>query len=209
MKRLFLFTVAGACFLLMLALACTVSMYSATRTYIYRSAAEAPQAHVALVLGAAVSPDGSLSPLFRDRIDSALDLYRKGRVSKILISGDNSTKTYNEVDPARLYLLDNGVPEEDLYTDHAGFDTYSTMYRARDIFEISSMVITTQNFHLPRSVFIARSLGIEAYGVRVDDRPVLLRNYVRETFASVKAVLDVVTNRTPKYLGETLPIPKD
>lgn len=130
-------------------------------------------------------------------------------MSKILVSGDNSSVTDNEVNPVRLYLLSHGVPDKDIFLDHAGFDTYSSMYRARDIFGVTSILITSQSFHLPRAVFIARELGIQAYGVNADVGHTFFNNYVREVFADEKAVFDLVFHTKPKYLGDPIPITGD
>jgi SanA protein len=153
-----------------------------------------------------VLPSGQLSPVLRWRADAAIDLYKAQKVSKILVSGDNGTRRYNEVDPTYDYLIQNGVADEDIFLDYAGFDTYSTMYRAKDIFVVDSVIISTQSFHLPRSVFIARALGLRAYGIRADVGPLLFKNYVRETLAKEKAVIDLAFRRKPKYLGEQIPI---
>jgi SanA protein len=141
-----------------------LTIYIASRSYIYTNATDIPNAEVVLIPGAAVFPDGALSFIFLNRVDKAISLYEAKKVSKILVSGDNSTDTHNEVNPVRLYLLSKGVSDQDIFLDHAGFDTYSTMYRARDIFRVSSIIVSTQSFHLPRAVFIARELGIEAIG---------------------------------------------
>lgn len=186
-----------------------VGVYVGTHAFMYNTASTTPQAEVALIPGAAVLKDGTLSPIFRDRVDAAIRLYVAGKVSKILVSGSNSTVAYNEVDPVRKYLIGKGVPPEDIFLDHAGFDTYSTMYRAGALFGVTSAIITTQSFHLPRSIFIARVLGIQAYGLNADSGNILLRNYVREIFADGKAVLDLLTHRMPKYLGEQIPIAGD
>jgi SanA protein len=174
--------------------------------YTYDTIEEVPEAQVVLIPGAAVLRNGGLSPVFKARVDVAMDLYRAGKVDKILVSGDNSTVSHNEVNPVRNYLLEKGIPPEDIFLDHAGFDTYSSMYRARDIFGVESMVISTQSFHLPRAVVIARALGVPAYGVRADVEHLLFRNYVREAFANVKAVMNLATFRKPKFLGDTIPI---
>lgn len=209
MKRLFFFTVLGFGSLLIFIFGTNVLFYATTKARIYNDATEAPSAEVALIPGASVSSDGVLSPIFIDRVNTAIALYEEGKVSKILVSGDNSTESNNEVNPVRLYLISQGVPDEDIFLDHAGFDTYSTMYRARDIFGVTSLLITTQSFHLPRSVFIARWLGMEAYGVNADLGHILFRNYVREVLANEKTVLDLIFNRKPKYLGEKIPIIED
>ena len=184
-------------------------VHSSTKAYLYNTVADAPVAQAALIPGAAILKDRSLSPVFRDRVDMAIRLYEAKKISKILVSGDNSTVSHNEVNPVRLYLISKGVPDQDIFLDHAGFDTYSTMYRARDIFGVSSVLITTQSFHLPRAVYIARQLGIEAYGVNADAGHYLLSNYIREVFADEKAVLDLILHAKPKYLGEAIPITGD
>jgi len=186
-----------------------LGMYFSTYSYMYDSVAAAPKAEVVLIPGAAVLEDGTLSEIFRDRVDLAIALYEAGKVTKILVSGDNSTVIYNEVNPVRLYLIEKNIPDEDIFLDHAGFDTYSTMYRARDVFGVSSALIATQSFHLPRSVFTARALGIPAYGVNADIGHILWRNYVREVLANELAIFEIVTQRVPKYLGEKVPVSGD
>lgn len=209
MKRIFFFVVCGFGLLLIFILATNIVFYTATKAHIYVDVVEAPNAEVVLIPGASVSSDGVLSSIFLDRVNKAIAVYEAGKVSKILVSGDNSTVSHNEVNPVRLYLISKGIPDEDIFLDHAGFDTYSTMYRARDIFGVRSLLVTTQSFHLPRSVFIARRLGMEAYGMNADIGQILLRNNIREVFANEKAVLDLLFNRKPKFLGEKIPITGD
>jgi SanA protein len=209
MKRLLFFIIVGFELLIVFILATNIVFYIGTKAYIYNDATEAPHAEVALIPGAAILQDGSLSSIFTDRANMAIDLYKAGKVSKILVSGDNSTLSHNEVNPVRLYLISKSIPDQDIFLDHAGFDTYSTMYRARDIFGVSSVLIATQSFHLLRAVFIARQLGMKAYGVNADVGYILSRNYVREVFADEKAVLDLMFNRKPKYLGDKIPITED
>lgn len=209
MRRLYLFIVFGFGLLLIFVLATNIIFYVETKPYIYNNVEDAPNALVAIIPGAAILKNGTPSPIFIDRVNSAIDLYKAGKISKVLVSGDNSTLFHNEVNPVRLYLLDKGIPDQDIFLDHAGFDTYSTMYRALNIFGVTSIVITTQSFHLPRAVFIARQLGIKAYGVNTDVGHILFRNYVREMFADEKAVFDLMFNTKPKYLGDTIPITGD
>src|ERR1035437_8453972 len=209
MKRVFLWSALGCGVLFLFILAINVVFYTTTKPYIHNNTADAPNALVALIPGAAILANGAPAPIFIDRVNVAIDLYKAGKVSKILVSGDNSTVSHNEVNPMRLYLLSKEIPDQDIFLDHAGFDTYSTMYRARSIFGISSVLIATQSFHLPRAVFIARQLGMKAYGVNADVGHILFRNYVREVLADEKAVLDLVSNRKPKYLGDTIPITGD
>lgn len=177
----------------------------ATNDYIFATVEDAPSATVAIVLGASVVR-GEPSPILHERAEVALNLYKTGKVSKILVSGDNSTVSHNEVNPVQRYLESEGVRGEDIFLDHAGFDTYSSMYRARDVFMVTDAIIVTQAFHLPRAVFIARTLGLNARGVVADQQGNPLYNYVREVPASVKAALELFFRRMPKYLGEQHPI---
>ncbi len=177
-----------------------------SESYIKASYKELPHVQAAIVLGAGLLRSGNLSPIFKDRVDIALILYKEGKVDTILVTGDDGTPTHNEVNPAREYLLTRGVPTEAIFLDHAGFDTYSSMYRAEQIFLVDSAIIVTQSFHLPRSVFIARRLGITAYGIPADQHAYSFKNNIREVLADVKAVFNVMYFRTPKYLGEEIPI---
>jgi SanA protein len=177
-----------------------------TREYIYTNMEDLPQTEAALVLGASVLSNGTLSPVLAERVDKAIELYRAHKVSKILMTGDNSTISHNEVEPVRRYLLAAGIPAEDIFLDHAGFDTYSSMYRARDVFGVTSVTVVTQAFHLPRAVYIARHLGLRAYGVQAGGSGQFVYNYVREAPATIKAQLDLMFYRVPKYLGPQFPI---
>lgn len=188
-------------------MAVPVAMRFAEEPYMYEDVADVPQAQAALVLGASVY-HGAPSPILEERASAAAALYLQHKVSKILVTGDNGSLSHDEVTPVRKYLLDMGVAPKDIFLDHAGFDTYSSMYRARDVFDVHSAVIVTQDFHLPRSLFIARSLGITANGISPQGGGEA-RDYVREIPASLKALVDVVLHRVPKYLGESIPITGD
>jgi len=177
-----------------------------TKKYIYEDINLVPRSAAALVPGTSVLKNGELSAVLMDRADSAALLYEKGVVGKILITGDNSTLLYNEVSPVKNYLLAKNVNEKDIFLDHAGFDTYSSMYRARDIFLVDSVIVVTQSFHLRRAIFIARHLGLEAVGFSADRGHYLLKNSLRELLANVKAVINLVTGREPKFLGEKIPL---
>jgi len=179
----------------------------------YFQISENPQEEktAAIVFGARVYNDGRLSPVTQDRVDTAFDLYQGKKVKKILVSGDHGTKEYDEVNAMRKYLLDRGVKEEDLFMDHAGFDTYDTIYRARDVFEVKDTYLVTQKFHLPRALYIADNLGITALGVPADKRKYRAAiNYaIRERLARVKAVFNVFFHSKPKFLGEVISIDGD
>lgn len=187
----------------------TIPLYInyATKAYIVERMEDAPQATVAIVLGASVI-DGAPSPALQERAEIALMLYRVGKVQKILVTGDDSVPGFDEVTPVRRYLDANGVPPKDIFLDHMGFDTYTSMYRAREVFEIQDALIVTQGFHLPRSVFIARNLGLDAWGVVAERRGDPIYNYTREMLASIKAAGDLLFNRA-SYVGDSYPITGD
>lgn len=189
-------------------LLCLVSIsvvVSSSREHIFTTVETAPFADAALILGAGVLRDGGLSPVLRDRADQAIDLYRAQKVSRIIASGNTATY-YDEVEPMRNYLLKAGIPEDAIVLDRAGFDTYSSIYRARDVFAVQSLAIVSQSFHLPRAVFIARELNIDASGVSADRGHYKITNYFREMLADVKAVANLVGNRTPSSLRGELSI---
>lgn len=173
---------------------------------------EAPHAQVALLLGARVNPDGTPSPMLLDRIAVAARLYREGKVDKVLASGDHGQHAYDEVNAMKRALIADGVPRRDVFTDHAGFDTWNSVVRARKVFRASSALVVTQGFHLPRAVWLARRAGLDAHGVSAD-----LHDYgsqerksqVREVLARLKAVGEAVTDREPRHLGPAIPITGD
>lgn len=198
--------------LILVALACVItvplSMRLAVSPNLYFSASDVPRSEAALVLGASVAR-GLPSPVLRKRADAAIELYTLGKVSKILVTGDNGALSHDEVTPVRKYLIDAGVAPEDIFLDHAGFDTYSSMYRARDVFAVDSIVIVTQDFHLPRALWIAEQLGLRATGLIAGDVQGSHTNYLREIPASIKALLDVMMRREPKFLGPVIPLSGD
>jgi SanA protein len=152
---------------------------------------QAPAAQVAIVLGAHVSSDGTLSPMLADRVATGVELYRAGKVQKILMSGDHSREDYDEVNPMRRAAEEMGVPPRDVLMDPAGLSTFETFYRARHVFKLDSALVVSQRFHLPRAVYIARSLGLQATGVVADRRPYQGELYyeVRESLARAKDFL--------------------
>jgi SanA protein len=168
-----------------------------------------PVAEAVIVPGAYVFPDGRVSEMLADRLDAGYMLYRAGKARKIIVSGDHGRTTYDEVNSMRKYLQAKGVPREDIFMDHAGFDTYDSIYRARDVFQVKKAIIVTQRYHLLRAVYIARMLGIEAHGVTSDahNYPRMMYYNLREIAARVKAFLQAgVMHPDPKYLGKAIPI---
>ncbi len=162
-----------------------------------------------LVLGARVYGDESLSAVLKDRVDYAISIYEAGKAEKLLFSGDHGQTDYDEVNAMMDYAVEKGVPKEDIFLDHAGFSTYESMYRARDVFCVKSLIIITQEFHLSRAVYVARGLGLTASGVNSDPRRYANETYndIRESLARVKDFFYVnIFLPEPKYLGEAIPI---
>ena len=161
-----------------------------------------------VVRGASVFADGTPSGILQDRLDDGIELYRAGAAPKIIMSGDNGTESYNEVLAMKNYAISKGVPSEDIFCDHAGFSTYESMYRARDIFRAEKIVIVSQEYHLARSVYLAKALGLDAYGVAADDRAYYGRwkMDVREALARSKDFFSAVIQPEPTYLGEAIPV---
>jgi SanA protein len=170
--------------------------------------ADVPPAEVAIVPGALVKPDGKMSAMLADRVKQAARLWHSGRVGKILVSGDHHTWAYDEPDTMRKALVGRGVPPPDVFEDHAGFDTWATMVRARSIFNVKDAVVVTNGFHMPRALFLAEEAGIHATGLTADFHQWGYqgeRSSVREIFSRVKAIADVTLD-TPAMAGRTIPI---
>ncbi len=159
-----------------------------------------------MVLGAQVYPDGTPSPYLQARLDIARKLYEAGKAEAILVSGDNGQQQYNEVDPMRSWLIERNVPAQKVVGDYAGFDTYDSCVRARKIFGVSTMIVTTQSFHLDRAIALCRSVGIDTVGVGDDSvrryRATWMKSVVREYGAGVKATWESLLGGQPRYLGE-------
>ncbi len=169
---------------------------------------DVPARPVALVFGAGVWPDGRLSAVLEDRVYTAVELYRQGKVSKLLFSGDNRYVEYNEPGYMREYALELGVPDEDIVLDYAGRRTYDSCYRALHIFGVDRAILISQAYHLDRALFTANALGIDAVGVPADRRDYLyIRNYWwRELAATALAWWEVTVSHPEPVLGEPLPI---
>ncbi len=173
-------------------------------------AGEVPPARVAVVFGARVYPDGRLSTMLQDRVETAVQLYQAGKVQKLLMSGDNRFEDYNEPGQMMAYAVRRGVPAEDIQLDYAGRRTYDTCYRAGAIFQLKSAILVTQAFHLPRALFTCRNLGLEAVGVNADLQPYHPRSLrwskLREIPATYVALVDVLRRQPAPVLGEPIPI---
>jgi SanA protein len=168
-------------------------------------------ADCAVVLGAGLRDDGSPSDVLRDRLDESLVLYRAGRVGRIIVSGEHRTAAYDEPNAMRAYLEANGVPAEVIFMDHAGLDTYSSMWRARHVFGATRIVVVTQEFHLARAVWCARALGMQAEGSAADRHVYrgIAWLQMREVISRTKAVVDVTVGRTPHHEGPPIDLAGD
>ena len=196
------------------ALVAAANLYvvSASRDHIIGlSDAEGIDADCILVLGCLVKADGSPSDMLSDRLDIGVELYENGVAPKLLMSGDHGRVEYNEVGAMKKYALDKGVASADVFMDHAGFSTYESMYRAKEIFGAEKIIIVSQRYHLYRAIYIARSLGIEAYGVASDRhsyRGQIVRD-VREAAARAKDLVYTFFRPLPTYLGDPISLHGD
>ena len=160
-----------------------------------------------IILGAGIV-EGKPSHMLEDRLLEGIKLYQNNISNKIIMSGDHGRKEYDEVNVMKNYAIQKGVPSENIFMDHAGFSTYESIYRARDIFKARKVVIVTQKYHLYRALYIANQLGIEAYGVGADPRQYIGRIYreMREILARNKDFIKCIFKPEPTYLGETIPV---
>jgi SanA protein len=159
------------------------------------------------VLGAGIRGN-SPSKYLEDRLNAAINLYKSNKVQKLLLTGDNGRKDYDELTVMKRYCYRNGVDTARIYLDYAGFDTYSSLYRAKRIFKVDKAIIISQNYHIDRAVFTGNRLGIDSYGFAADNGTYnnYRKNVIREYVAVVKSVFDIIIKRKPKYLGETVDI---
>lgn len=213
-KRLFRICVIV---LLGLALILAIAFFSINKTVLNaggemivsaEQASDAIDADCILILGAGVRDDGTPSHMLEDRLKVGIELYNSGAAPKILVSGDNSRDDYNEPETMKRYCVENGVPEEDIVLDYAGFSTYESLFRARDVFCAENIIIVTQKYHLYRALYVAEKLGLGAVGVSADLRTYRGQSYrdLRETAARNKDFLFTLFMPEPTYLGEQIPI---
>jgi len=164
-----------------------------------------------LVLGCQVKNNGQPSDMLSDRLRRGIELYEQGTSPKIIMSGDHGRKEYDEVNTMKQVAVESGIPSNDIFMDHAGFSTYESLYRAKEIFGADKLVIVTQKYHLYRALYIAKKLGIEAYGVSADYRMYWGQSNreAREILARCKDFAKVIFKPKPTYLGEIIPISGD
>lgn len=171
-------------------------------------AAELQNVDCIVVLGCQVRSDGTPSHMLEDRLKRAVSLYGRGAAPKLLMSGDHGTKGYDEVDAMKRYAVEAGIPSEDVFMDHAGFSTYETIYRAKEIFGAKKILVVTQQYHLYRAMYIAQAMDMEVYGVAADYRRYSgqLARDIREVLARAKDFGMTIFWPKPTYLGEAIPI---
>jgi SanA protein len=183
------------------------AFYARSRLYTVQNAPTKP---VAIVFGAGLWRDGSPTPVLRDRVATAADLYFRGKVEKLLMSGDNIREDYNEPGAMREYAIQMGVPAADIVLDYAGRRTYDTCFRAREIFHLKDVILVTQRFHLPRAIYTCNALRVSAVGVEADQREYRPRSALfwslRELVATLAALWDVHVSRPTPVLGNPEPI---
>lgn len=166
------------------------------------------EADCILVLGCLVKEDGSPSTMLRDRLQRGVALYQAGAAPKLLMSGDHGTADYDEVNVMKQFAVAAGIDSADVFMDHAGFSTYESMYRAKEVFGVKKVIIVTQKYHLYRALYIAEQLGLEAVGVAADYDNYAGQTYreMREILARNKDFLTGIFQPEPTYLGEMIPI---
>ncbi|MFF2845900.1 vancomycin high temperature exclusion protein [Streptomyces sp. NPDC058001] len=190
---------------------CVLALVPATWMFLaadgrLRSTADVPRTEVAVVFGAGLW-EGEPSPYLARRLDAAAELYRTGRIEVVLVTGDNSRVEYDEPDAMRTYLTRHGVPDRRIVSDYAGFDTWDSCVRAREIFGVDRAVLISQGFHIRRAVSLCRAAGVTAFGIGVQDRHDATWYYgaTRELFAAGKAALEATFRPDPHFLGPREP----
>lgn len=180
---------------------------STTEPLIYHSLNKLPKNDVGIVFGAGIMGDQP-SKYLKDRLDAGILLYKTKRINKILLSGDNGRDEYDELTVMKNYCYKHGVDTTKIFVDYAGFDTYSTMYRAKHIFKVENATLLSQEYHLNRAIYLGNKLGIKAIGFSANNGGYHGYNYVRfrECLSITKSFFDVLRDRKPRFLGGSIPI---
>ncbi|MFH6996086.1 vancomycin high temperature exclusion protein [Flavobacterium sp. FlaQc-48] len=180
---------------------------SSTKKHIYYSIKKFPKNDVGIIFGAGINGDQP-SKYLKDRLDAGISLYKANRINKILLSGDNGRDEYDELTVMKTYCFNHGVDTTKIFIDYAGFDTYSTMYRAKHIFKIKKATLISQEYHLNRAIYIGQKLGIKSVGYSANSGEYRGYKYVtfREYISVFKALFDVLRNREPRFLGNPIDI---
>ena len=189
---------------------CNIMVLSSCNDHLYNNVESIPHKRVAVLLGTNPrTKSGNMNWFYKHRIDAAVALYKQGKFDRLLISGDNSLKTYSEPDEMKADLVAAGIPDSVIYLDFAGFSTYDSMVRAKKVFGLSEFIVISQDFPNQRAVYIARQNDIDAIGFnakKVAFRKWRLKMEFREILARVKAVGDVMIDKKPHFLGDPIEI---
>jgi len=211
LKKFILFSVIGIVLIIFTILGIEAIFLRHTSEDIYSDISKIPPRETVIILGASVHSDGKLSPILKDRVDTAIKLYRSKKVKNFHVTGDHRTEDYNEIAAMVSYLRERGIPQNRITSDHAGLDTYDSMYRAGKLFNIENATVVTQKFHLPRALFISGQLGFNYFGFTADQRAYQTeyRLKQREKLANVKALWEVLINKEPSTMEYRLDSSED
>lgn len=208
MKKILKYTLVIIMILIIIVLAINFYVKLSTKKQIIKiEEANIEDIDCILVLGAGVWGENP-SPMLEDRLLRAIELYKSGVSSKIIMSGDHGREDYDEVNIMKNFAIEKGVPSEDVFMDHAGFSSYESIYRAKEIFDCEKIIIVTQKYHLYRALYIANQLGLEAYGVCSDQRQYVgvIYRELREILARNKDFIKCIFKPEPTFLGDTIPV---
>lgn len=184
----------------------TVYVNLATSSDRYSESTKVPKEDIAVVFGAGLLADGTPTPMLSDRVEAAVELYKMGKVHRLLMTGDNSQISYNEVVAMKQLAHYLGVPNQSVILDYAGFSTYESCYRTHQVFDLHKAVLITQSYHLPRAVYTCRQLGVQAIGLGTPDQEIygwrgMIPYLIREMLANLKALSEVhLTRPRPTFL---------
>lgn len=190
-----------------LALSVNLLIKHQTNPAIYSNEQDVPKTKVGIIFGAGIN-NNKPSKYLKDRLDAGIKLYKNHKIDKILLSGDNGSNAHDELTVMKLYCYEHGVDTNKIYLDYAGFDSYSTLYRSKFIFNIDTAILVSQKYHLNRCINIGNKLGIKSYGFVADQGTYQGFKYAsfREYFAVVKSTIDLIIGRKPHFLGEKVSI---
>ncbi|MFV8224536.1 SanA/YdcF family protein [Christiangramia aquimixticola] len=199
LKKFIVFSVIGIVLIIFTILGIEAIFLRQTSENIYTDISKLPETETIIILGASVHASGKLSPILKDRVDTAIKLFRNNKAQKFLVTGDHRSEDYNEVSAMVNYLKKKGIPESLIIADHAGLDTYDSMYRAGKLFNIKKATVVTQKFHLPRALYIANNLGLDYNGFTADQRAYKTeyRLKQREKLANIKALWETLLKKEP------------